>query len=70
MTCLLKRPSPTNRQLSMEDADKVAMIYSLTRGDAALAKFSKDEIAEMIAANSLKGQITCSSGSHANTHKP
>ena len=53
--------SPTDRQLSEAGTEKVATLYSLTRGDAALAKYSKDEIAEMVSSGNLKGQTACSS---------
>ena len=35
----------------------MAMLYTLTRDDAALSKLSRDEIAEMVMSGNMKGEI-------------
>ena len=44
------------RQLSPEDISKAAALYALSRDQSSLCKLSKDEIAEMVATKTVKGE--------------
>ena len=44
------------RLISPEDVSKAAALYALSRDQSSLFKLSKDEIAEMVATKTLKGE--------------